>query len=188
MIPDFNASGVLPPFLGEDPGQMTQSSPYRASMSEIVAAFGTTPERRQILRGLLGLRGRLRAVGMTTGFQIIDGSFVESVEATRGRPPADVDLVTFVHVPAEDKRAFLAQNQALFDRDAVKAAHKCDSFVVDLGADSRSVVGLTMYWYGLFAHQRETFMWKGLLRVELMSDDNQALELLEAAEAEQPNA
>ena len=45
-----------------------------------------------------------------------------------------------------------------------------------------------MYWYGLFSHQRETFLWKGLLRIELMSDDEQALELLNAADAEQPNA
>lgn len=189
MIPGFNPSGVLPPFLGEDPGQdATQASPYRASMTEIARVFGTSPERRGILRGLLGLRNRLRAVGMTAGFQIIDGSFVENVEVTRGRPPADVDIVTFVHIPAEDKREFVEQNSDLFNRDSVKAAHRCDSFLVDLGADSRAVVGQTMYWYGLFSHQRETFLWKGLLRIELMSDDEQALELLNAADAEQPNA
>jgi hypothetical protein len=39
-------------------------------------------------------------VGIVEGFQWIDGSFIEDAEKSRGRPPADIDIITFGGRPA----------------------------------------------------------------------------------------
>lgn len=186
VLPRFNASGVLPPFVGENPGmERNLASPYETTMTGFVEQFGVSQPRRQILRRLLAYRAELRNVGITTGFQMVDGSFVEDCERLRGRPPSDLDVVTFSHlpVPPHQVAAFAQQNAGLFDHDAVKAAYSCDSFFIDLTKDARYVVADTMYWYGLFSHQRDTFMWKGLVTVPLISDDADALTALDAMEA-----
>lgn len=190
MLPVFNSSGVLPPFIGERPGmERNLASPYETTMSGFVDRFGTSQPRRQILRRLLAYRNALRNVGIITGFQMFDGSFVEDCERLRSRPPSDLDVVTFSHlpVPPHQVEVFAQQNAGLFDLDAVKENFSCDSFFIDLTKDARYVVADTMYWYGLFSHQRDTFMWKGLVTVPLMSDDSDALaalDLLEAANAQ----
>lgn len=186
MLPSFNASGVLPPFTGDGPGDRQAASPYKASMSEIVAKFGYTPERRRILRGLLEFRQALRSIAIVTGFQIIDGSFLEDCEKTRSRPPSDIDLVTFSHlpVPAQEVQAFLGVHMGLFNTAEVKQTYLCDAYFVDLAKDARYVVQDTMYWYGLFSHQRDTFMWKGLISTPLLSDDEDAFEMLGQLEAQ----
>lgn len=186
MLPSFNASGVLPPFLGEDPGMSAGlASPYEATMSDFVSQFGHSTPRLEILRRLLNYRHALRSIGITTGFQMFDGSFIEDCERLRNRPPSDLDVVTFSHLPVlpHQVKVFVDQNIHLFDPSLVKETYRCDSFFVDLTRDARYVVAETMYWYGLFSHQRDTFMWKGLVTVPLMSDDAQALALLNAAEA-----
>lgn len=186
MLPGFNASGVLPPFVGENPGmEPNLASPYETTMSSFSEQFGQSAPRMAILRRLLAYRSALRAVGITTGFQMFDGSFIEDCERLRSRPPSDLDVVTFSHlpVPPHQVAGFVQQHIALFDRDAVKEAYSCDSFFVDLTKDARYIVADTMYWYGLFSHQRDTFLWKGLVTVPLMSDDADALAALEAAEA-----
>jgi hypothetical protein len=66
-------------------------------MSEVVLRYGVTAERAAILTGLLDYRAALRNVGIMDGFQWLDGSFVEDVEAIRSRPPSDIDVVTFAH-------------------------------------------------------------------------------------------
>lgn len=185
MLPGFNASGVLPPFVGESPGmEQNLASPYETTMRGFVDQFGQSSPRRNILRRLLAYRHALRNIGITTGFQMFDGSFVEDCERLRARPPSDLDVVTFSHlpVPLHQVAEFAQQNFALFDRDAVKEAYCCDSFFIDLTKDARYVVADTMYWYGLFSHQRDTFMWKGLVTVSLMSDDIDALAALDKAE------
>lgn len=68
--------------------------------------------------------------------------------------------------------------------DRVKEVYKCDSYFVDLSKDARYIVEDTMYFYGLFSHQRSTFMWKGLVKVPMRSDDDEALALLNAREAD----
>lgn len=186
MLPEFNASGVLPPFVGENPGmERNLASPYETTMRGFVNQFGQSPSRRNILRRLLAYRQALRNIGITTGFQMFDGSFVEDCERLRARSPSDLDVVTFSHLPVLPHQVteFAQQNAALFDRDTVKEEYCCDSFFIDLTKDARYVVADTMYWYGLFSHQRDTFMWKGLVTVPLMSDDADALILLDTAEA-----
>ncbi|MGZ5068842.1 MAG: DUF6932 family protein, partial [Methylobacter sp.] len=74
MIPTLNQSGVLPPFVPElgptDPAGM---APYRASISEFVQRYAHSNKRKTILKGFLTYRARLRALGITDGFQWLDG-------------------------------------------------------------------------------------------------------------------
>ena len=71
----------MPPFLGSTPGAAPSlMSPYDVTASEIVARFGTTPGRREILRGWLDHRAAMRVIGIDKGFQWLDGSFVEDKE------------------------------------------------------------------------------------------------------------
>jgi len=183
VIPVFNESNVLPPFSGGSPAVPTALSPYTVTMCEVVARFGGSPERKAILVGLLGYRQALRERGLSEGFQWIDGSFVENVEISRGRPPADVDVVTFVRRPIRMKddaawRSFVQGAPELFDPRVTKKRYLCDAYLVDLDKRSEMLVEDTKYWFGLFSHQRDTSLWKGMVKVPLCSDDDRASELL----------
>lgn len=171
MFPGFNHSGVIPPFLS-DPAHRG-GSPYKTDLTTIVSQLGSTPERRALIEGLLDYREALRAIGITSGFQLIDGSFTENCEVIKARAPADIDLVTYAYLPVSppEVSAFAIQNLSLFDRAQVKGLFRCDSFFVDMAKHAELVIDDTFYWYGLFSHQRITATWKGMLRVPLMADD-----------------
>ena len=49
MIPAFNISGVLPPFLGEDPTRRVEMSPYEVSIADVVRRYAKSEERVEIL-------------------------------------------------------------------------------------------------------------------------------------------
>jgi hypothetical protein len=185
MIPPLNSSGVLPPFiptLGVTiPAAM---APYKTTPSEIVTRFATSPERNTILRGLMDYRQLLNDSGVTDGFQWIDGSYVENCEIIRGLSPHDIDVVTFAERPlnchndalwdefVENKRV------TLFDRPGIKSRFLCDAYYQDMALPNKVLVERARYWFGLFSHQRVTYLWKGLLEIPLQSDDMVALELL----------
>jgi hypothetical protein len=150
-------------------------------MTEIVSRFGTTPERAEIVRGLLDYRDALRRAGIVEGTQWLDGSFVENCEQTRQRPPDDLDVVTIANRPsryAPDWPAFVRANFGLFDPHAAKASYRCDAYFIDLGKKPELIVADVAYWLGLFSHQRVTALWKGMLAVPLNSDDAVARLLL----------
>lgn len=176
-------SGALPPFVGEDPTQRGQCSPYRAQLSELRTAFGHSADREALLKGLLEYRAALRGIGIAQGFQLIDGSFTEDCETVRGRAPGDIDLVTFANLPVSrfDTLAFMMSNEPLFDPEQTKSKFRCDAYFVDLGKASHLLVADTTYWFGLFSHQRTTALWKGLVQVPLQSDDDSVRQALEAA-------
>ncbi|MBB5502092.1 DUF6932 family protein [Paraburkholderia sp. MM5384-R2] len=183
MLPGFNASLVLPPFAGESPTDRATGSPYYASMAEVVFRFGASEERRKILRGLLAYRSELRAAGFVHGFQWLDGSFCEDVERMRGRPPGDIDVVTYAYRPEhlQDSDMFyewFEKNEALFNPWGLKARLHCEVFFIDMQKPAHYLVDDVRYWYGLFSHQRETFLWKGMVWVGLESNDDDALVLL----------
>ncbi|MCB8977163.1 MAG: hypothetical protein H6657_07010 [Ardenticatenaceae bacterium] len=184
MIPQFNQNGVLPPYLpSSKPTNRDHTSPYRISMLELVQRFALSSERRSILRGLIQYRQALRAAGFEHGFQWIDGSFVEDCEGYRDRPPNDIDIVSFLHRPekyqadeSEFREFFYSTVVNLLD---AKDEYLCDAYYVDLNASPVAVVKNTHYWFGLFTHQRETFVWKGMLEIPLQDDDESAMELLD---------
>ena len=184
MLPRFNASMVLPPYTGADPTQSATMSPYKVEFLEFAQQFATSQHRADLLNGLIAYREALRNIGLTQGFQWIDGSFVEDVEQSRGRPPADIDVVTFAYGPQfadpPAYRAWVLQNQALFSPIETKRLHNCDAFFVDMmQLRPDLLVDRTRYWFGLFSHQRATALWKGMVQVPLVSDDIQARAMLQ---------
>lgn len=183
MIPELNQSGVLPPFIPEqgltDPASM---APYRSTITEFVIRYAQSPERITILKGLLSYRKKLKGIGITQGFQWLDGSFVENVELNRGRPPADVDLVTFAMRPTtdlEEWKVIVNGNKELFLPNESKKIFHCDAYFVDLNTPPIHLVNNTRYWFGLFSHQRESYLWKGMVEVPIVCSDKEALEILE---------
>lgn len=187
MIPEFNQSGVLPPFLpGTDPTNRYSTSPYPVTALQFVQKYATSTDRIAILKGLFQYREKLRNSGIVNGFQWIDGSFVEDVEKIRGRSPADIDLVTFAHRPLEHNNQsaweeFFKNNLDLFKPDLTKSLFKCDAFYVDLSlaaSHAEYIVDSTRYWFGLFSHQRESSLWKGMLQIEINCNDKEALKEL----------
>lgn len=189
MIPNYSHDGVLPPFLpGGSPFEPGEVSPYKVEISEFVQNYGKTKERRRILEGLLAYRNALRAVGIYAGFQWLDGSFVEDCEKNRGRAPKDIDIITFSFRPKKYAdtaawRQFIRERSDLFDPEISKKQYHCDAYFVDLGAHPVHLVAQTRYWFGLFSHQRETYLWKGMIEVPFGGDDKDA-ELLLTSEVQ----
>ena len=91
----WTADGLLP---GNDPagGVSEKRSPYVIALPNFVSRFGHSGKRRELLDGFLRYRALLKQAGLDVGFQWVNGSFVEDVERVRGRPPADVDVVSFI--------------------------------------------------------------------------------------------
>ena len=188
MIPSIRAQGIIPPFIGADPTFPPDMSPYLATMPEFVTRFAVSNARRDILVGLLDYRQELAARGFQ-GFQWLSGSFVEDIESLENRHPRDVDVVSFVTRPidlAQDDAldAFLNSTAGyrLFDAATTKAAFHCDAYLVDLNEPSELIVDNTRYWTGLFSHQRSTYLWKGMIAVEIdLQHDAVARSIIQAA-------
>lgn len=179
-IPPWDSLGVLPPIRPGQQGHHPDRSPYRAGLRDVVRQFGGTQPRRMILRGLINLRVGLRAIGIDTGFQWLDGSFFERVEDTRGRPPNDIDVVTFT--PLGDdlaQQALYDQAPQLFDHSLVKERYAVDHYFVSLGQPmGRDEVRLTGYWYSMWAHRREDQLWKGFIEIEIELENDHDSEVL----------
>jgi len=181
VIPGFTISGALPPYMGGDPTMRDAVSPYAATLTELCRRFATSSERIAILNGLLSYRRELKAAGFAGGFQWIDGSFIEDVEALRGRPPGDIDIVTFTHPPPElytDTDRFLDEFSSLIDPNQCKLTFRCDAYIVDLTRQPLQLVSDTSYWFGLFSHQRDTALWKGIISIDFDADEDEASNLL----------
>jgi hypothetical protein len=175
-IPGFSIHGTLPPFVGEDGpgGNSSDMSPYVTTCCEVVRRFGATRERRAILKDWLNHRSHLRSLGLQ-GFQWLDGSFVES------KDPKDLDVVFFFVRPTQYRgdfewESFVNENFSMLGTESVKRQFKLDFFPVDLNGSAYGVVQQTRYWFGLFSHRRDDYLWKGMLEVPLMStaDDDEA--------------
>jgi hypothetical protein len=185
-IPPFTLSGVLPPFVG-NPAIPAHMSPFQTTLVKLVERYSTTPRRIQLLSGFLTFRAGLFNAGVTSGFQWLDGSFLEDIEKSERRDPGDIDVVSFVRFPAwatADQGSwdrFAQSNAGLFDRGA-KVTLGCDSYFVDLDLDAEDIVASTRYWFGLFSHKKRSSLWKGMLEIALSNpqDDIDARMLLQS--------
>lgn len=180
-IPAWTPNGLVPPVLdGQSAGR--HRSPYVVSLIDMVMRFGTSYERRQILLGFLQYRSILHRSGFCSGFQWLSGSFVEHIELIDQRPPADIDIVTFLH--SLPNFAPAADDAHVFDHASAKSRYRVDGYFVDLRIFIHEhLVHEAAYWYSVFAHRR-TLVWKGFLQVELApAEDAVALEWLRAQEA-----
>lgn len=175
-IPEWNSQGLLPP---TDPAAPTSAerSPYCVTLLDVITRFATSGERRRILRGWLDFRAALHGMGLTQGFQWLNGSFMEQVEVLEHRAPQDLDIVTFVHLP--DTFAPTAEQMAALDHDAAKASFWVDSYIVEINQlEPGNLVRKAAYWYSLWSHRRNQ-AWKGYLQVDLQpNQDRQALDWL----------
>lgn len=173
-IPDHKPNGILPPFLGPQPGDSPSlMSPYPATLAEFVAKFGISAERRRILLGYLDHRAALRSVGITRGFQWLDGSFVEVMS----REPNDIDFVTFYVAPRNWNEDEVADaNKTLFRPRLAKKEYRCDPYFVCISSEmddlrAEAVIKLTSFWHGLFSHQRDSYAWRGIVSVPVATAD-----------------
>lgn len=179
-IPAWSSAGVLPPIRPSAPGNSPDRSPYAVELAAMVDRFSTSPERMAILDGLLRFRADLHEAGITSGFQWLDGSFLEQVEALEGRAPRDMDVVTFLDLPpGQDQRSLVQHYGMLFDQKHVKTTYDMDAYFVVLGQplDMGSVRRVS-YWYSLWSHRRDG-LWKGFVQIDLdPSQDGDARAIL----------
>ena len=168
-IPDWDDSGLLPPYL-DNLDSTRVLSPYRASLHDTIVRFGGEGvRRRELLSGLLDFRAALHGAGLTRGFQWIDGSFVEDVESLRERAPKDIDVVTFYHIPEgyNTEKSLDDAYPDFFNSRAMKRSFGIDAYLVainlnDLATTMRSVV----YWRDFWSHTRAGTR-KGFVQVDL---------------------
>lgn len=172
-IPDWSIHGTLPSIRPGSAATSRDRSPYRASPLDLCLRLAHTPERRRILRGLLALRAELRAASLAVGFQWINGSFAENCEITRGGPPGDIDVVTFVALGDQARQGeLMASHRVLFYSQEAKARFHVDHYVVatDRIFDAGQAHWVT-YWYSMWSHRREDERWKGFVELSLSDDD-----------------
>lgn len=179
-IPDFNHNNVLPPHLGH-PTNAGELSPYPSTILEFCHRFATSPERIDILKGFLYFRLESTKHGIISGFQWIDGSFIENIEVSENRPPHDIDAVSFVgNIDDTSKNNIVNNFRAFIDTKLSKAYYKVDHYIVEYDKHPLDTVYGTKYWIQLFSHNRDG-VWKGMIQIPLYSDstrDNEALNFL----------
>lgn len=172
-IPAFDHNLVLPPHLG-DPVSPGQLSPYPCTTLDLCQRLGTTAKRRAILGKFLDFRDRLSAEGLRNGFQWLDGSFLEDVETRESRSPEDLDLVTVYWGYDLTFQAGLGTRFREFASPVLsKAAYCLDHYNFDAGFHPTVTLEQTRYWVLLFSHNRQG-VWKGMLRIELNTPDEDA--------------
>ena len=181
-LPHWGGNGVLPPVWPGESGGSPRRSPYRVTLTEFTERFAASPERTAILGGLLCFRKKLHELGMVSGFQWLDGSFLERIELLECRPPRDLDVVTFFDMPSGENQKSLAQKAAqLFEPGFLKKTYAVDGYFCELGdpVDARQIRHIA-YWYSMWSHRRDS-LWKGFVQVDLdPSQDGLAQKILTA--------
>lgn len=149
---------------GHDPDR----SPYKVDLLEVIRKFALSKERADILLGLMSYRAAWHNLGISSGFQWLDGSFFENVEDLEARSPRDVDVVTFFDLPpGQTQRSLFPSVRPLLDVKATKTTYSVDAYGFPMGGayDERAMKN-TAYWYSMWSHRRNG-MWKGFVQVSL---------------------
>lgn len=185
MIPAWTMAGVLPPIRPGNPGSSVERSPYCVPIMEVVEQFASSPDRIAILKGLLDYRAALHKIGLVSGFQWLDGSFMEDIETQEARPPKDIDVVTYFNLPVGETQVTLfAKAGDLFRNGYVKATYLVDAYPHVLGgAVNAQHVRQISYWYSMWSHRRDG-IWKGFVQVDLdPQGDSDARNVLSSIQA-----
>lgn len=166
-VPEWDRNGVLPPINTAQPTSM-ERSPYMVTLEEFVTRYSLTDDRIRIMNSFLQYRAALHGVGLSSGFQWVDGSFLENVEALEQRSPKDLDVVTFFRLPPGKTQADVLQNGPhLFDPTWVRRQFHVDGYFVSLDVgDPEYLVRGAAYWYSVWAHRRD-HLWKGFVQIDL---------------------
>ena len=177
-IPDWNLQGIIPPINSQRPTDISRS-PYIVSLSEFALRFGQSAERRVVLDGLLRYRTALHDAGLIQGFQWLDGSFLENIEALEARPPNDIDVVTFYDLPVGKSQMDLMLHAGdIFPttRDGklrLKSAFHVDAYLEHLGKPPSYLIKKSAYWYSMWSHRRNQ-VWKGFVQIDLAPAEDAA--------------
>jgi len=167
-IPSWNTMGILPPIHPGVHATDSNRSPYSTDITVFVARFAISPARTKIITGLLDYRAQLYNIGITSGFQWLDGSFLEHVEVLENRAPNDIDVVTFFEMPSGQTQASLTtQHPQIFDNTHNKSRYTIDAYFVEIGQPMTAwhIKNIT-YWYSMWSHRRNG-TWKGFVQVAL---------------------
>jgi hypothetical protein len=168
LLPKWTMAGIVPPIRPDVAGHHPDRSPYQVGLDEFVDMFAISQERADILHGLFDYREALHQAGLVTGFQWLDGSFLENIEDVEGRPPNDIDVVTFFTPPAGQTQATLLPVIGhLFDPIQTKPTFRVDAYPFDISAVmTEKTIRMTAYWYSMWSHRRDG-LWKGFAQVDL---------------------
>lgn len=130
--------------------------------------LGYSEKRLQLLLKLIEYRRALRATGLSDGRHWIDGSFVENKE------PNDIDLVTLIRSTniSDDPDVSAITVVPFLDRDTMKQDYDLDAIIIDMDGSTEIMLDRIGFYLVLFSHRRDDFLWKGLLSIELSSNDN----------------
>lgn len=179
----WNTNGVIPPISENESGGSFNRSPYEVSILKLIELFSFNHKRCSILYGFLRYRKKMYDMGYIDGFQWVDGSFCENCETLRGRPPNDIDVVTFFN-PAlrADNLPF---DNSFFERENkpnIKNQYFVDAYFMNTGLPADFYyTKMVAYWYSMWSHQTNTGTWKGFLTVALSpQDDILAMQILES--------
>ncbi len=165
-IPGFDHNGVVPPHRG-DPRVPADLSPYPCTSRDLCERFATSTDRAAILTGFLDFRERLESLGFRNGYQWLDGSFLEDIEARENRSPRDLDVVTvYWEMDATTQAAIQSGFHEFFDPRASKASFRLDHYPFAIDFRPEVTVETTRYWMQLFNHNRDG-VWKGMLKIDL---------------------
>lgn len=178
-IPNFDHNLVIPPHLG-NPTLPSDVSPYKCTSLELCEKFATSPQRIDILKGFISFRQKLTSLGLTNGFQWLDGSFLEDVESREQRPPNDLDLVTiFWGYDLAFQIKLITSFPEFADSQLSKQNYLLDHYPFNASKSPLVTVNYSGYWMQLFSHNRDG-VWKGMLQVELNTpnEDISALQYL----------
>lgn len=168
-IPVWNALGLLPPMDAASPVSSLRS-PYTVSLKDVVMRFATSAERRSVLHGFLSYRQALHKMDLQSGFQWLDGSFMEDVETLEKRPPNDMDVVTFVNLPENFSPS--TEDLLVLQQETAKNQFKVDAYWVEINVlPPEQVVSRAAYWYSLWSHRRNQ-AWKGFLQIDLSPSED----------------
>lgn len=168
IIPSWSSMGVLPPISPGQPGHSKDRSPYKVDLSTFVSRFMTSQERINILKLLLQFRGELYKLGIISGFQWIDGSFLENIEVLESRSPRDMDIITFFNLPeGGDQTSLVEKAGNIFNHDYLKTNFAMDAYFIVLGqpTDEWQIKNIS-YWYSMWSHRRDG-LWKGFIQIDL---------------------
>jgi hypothetical protein len=175
-LPNWNTLGVIPPLNIQSPTSF-ERSPYAVSLIEFVDRFAFTESRRSIIDGFLQYRSALHSAGLVSGFQWIDGSFLEDIETNESRSPNDIDVVTFFELPLGIKQIDLVKQfpmlfpSSFTEKLEIKKRYSVDAFSECLNQNPKQLVEQSAYWYSIWSHRRNQ-SWKGYVQVELSPNND----------------
>jgi hypothetical protein len=179
-LPAWNNAGVLPPIKPGMPGNSAERSPYIVDLITFVDVFSLSSDRIKLLDGFLRFRESLQKIGLTSGFQWLNGSFLENIELLENRPPHDLDVVNFYNIPkGETQNSLFLKNADLFNHDYLKGTFFIDGYFSALdGPVDADKIKIITYWYSMWSHRRNK-LWKGFVQIDLdPSRDVEALTVL----------